>query len=282
MIMYRRELKNNVKNEFMRNERDYEDLQELIEITIELDDKLYERVMKKRYDYSKNKTELIYEPTVRYVKSKHQSYIRNSEYTELASMKLDITQQRKGKNSKNKKKSKEKLCYECEKTDHFVRNCRNENVMLRRQLNVTLKRISETDDTEETDNKIKTLKISSNDEYCIVNSMTKLQKVIDAASTKRINERIEKFRRSSTSHSNCTKAMSRSDLKYDYDDQTEQVMNETFKGLEALISSSSNQEKKEQYAKRIVDTFEKILDSDVNIKSRIKSIEKQSKLLNTT
>ena len=59
-------------------------------------------------------------------------------------------------------------------------------------------------------------------------------------------------------------------------------MNEAFKELEALINFSSNQEKKEQYAKRIVDIFEKILDNDVSIKSRIKSIEEQSKLLNTT
>ena len=50
MIMYRREFKNNVKNEFMKDERNYENLQKFIEITIEFDDKLYERVMKKRYD----------------------------------------------------------------------------------------------------------------------------------------------------------------------------------------------------------------------------------------
>ena len=50
MIMYRRRLKNNVKNEFMKDERDYEDFQKFIKITIELDNKLYERVMKKRYD----------------------------------------------------------------------------------------------------------------------------------------------------------------------------------------------------------------------------------------
>ena len=106
MIIYQREFKNNVKDEFIKDERDYENFQKLIEITIELDNKLYERVMKKRYDQSKDKAELIYKPTVRYVKSKHQSYIRNSEYTELASMKLDMTQQRKEKNSKNKIKIK--------------------------------------------------------------------------------------------------------------------------------------------------------------------------------
>ena len=174
------------------------------------------------------------------------------------------------------------MCYECEKTDHFVRNCRNESVMLQRQLNVTLKRVFETDDTKKTDNKIKTLKISSNDKYCIVNSMTKLQKIINAASTKRINEKIEKFKRSLTLYLNCIKAMSRSDLKYNYDDQTEQVMNETFKKLKALINLSNDREKKKQYAKRIVDIFEKILNSNASIKLCIRSIEEQSKLLNTT
>ena len=129
MIMFRRELKNNVKDEIMRDERDYESLAEFIEIVIDLDDKLYERVMKKRYDQFKDKAEFIYESAAEYAKSKQQSYIKNSEYIELALMKLDMTHRRKEKNSKNKKK---KLCYECEKTDHFVKNCRNENVMSQR------------------------------------------------------------------------------------------------------------------------------------------------------
>ena len=48
-------------------------------------------------------------------------------------MKLNITHRHKKKNFKNKKKRKEKkLYYECEKTDHFVRNCRNENMMPQR------------------------------------------------------------------------------------------------------------------------------------------------------
>ena len=60
-------------------------------------------------------------------------------------------------------------------------------------------------------------KINSNDEYCIVNNKTKLQKIIDAAlnKTKQINFKIEKFKRSSTSHSDCIKVVFRSDLKYD-------------------------------------------------------------------
>ena len=70
---------------------------------------------------------------------------------------------------------------------------------------------------KKTVNETITQKISSNDEYCIVNNKTKLQKIIDAASnkTKQINFKIEKLRRSSTSHSDCVKVMFRSDLEYD-------------------------------------------------------------------
>ena len=218
MIMFRRELKDNVKDEIMRDERNYKSLAELIEIVIDLDDKLYERVMKKRYDQFRDRGELIYESAAEYAKSKQQSYIRNSEYTESASMKLEMTHRRRGKNSKSKKKDKkEKLCYECEKTGHFVRNCRNENVMPQRQLNVTLKKISETDDVKKAVNETITQEINSNDEYCIISSKTKLQKTIDATSnkTKQRNFRIEKFKRSSTPHSNCIKVMFESDLEYD-------------------------------------------------------------------
>ena len=202
----------------MRDERHYESLTEFIEIGIDLDDKLYKRVMKKRYDQFRNKAELIYESTAKYTKSKQQLYIKNSKYTELASMKLNMTHRRKRKNFKNKKNDKEKkLYYECEKTGHFVKNCRNENVMSQRQLNVTLKKIFEIDDMKEAVNETITQKINSNDKYCIVNNKTKLQKIINAASnkTKQINFKIKKFKRSSTSHSDCIKIMFRSDLEYD-------------------------------------------------------------------
>ena len=91
MIMFRRELKDNVKDEIMCDERNYKSLAEFIEIVIDLDDKLYERVMKKRYDQFRNRTKFIYKSTAEYAKSKQQSYIKNLEYTELASMKLNMT-----------------------------------------------------------------------------------------------------------------------------------------------------------------------------------------------
>ena len=147
MTMFRRELKNNVKDEIMRNERDYKRLAEFIEIVIDFDNKLYKRVMKKQYGQFKDKAEIIYKSTAEYVKSKQQSYIKNSEDIEFILKKLNMTHWRKEKNSKNKNKNKEKkLCYECEKTDHFVKNCHNESVMLQRQLNITLKKIFKIND----------------------------------------------------------------------------------------------------------------------------------------
>ena len=138
MTMFRRGLKDNIKDEIIRNEQNYENLAELIKIVIDLDGKLYKQVMKKRYDQFKDRTELIYESVAEYAKLKQQSYIKNSKYIEFTSMKLvNMIHQCKEKNFKSKKKSKEKkLCYECEKTDHFVTNYCNENMMLWRQLNV--------------------------------------------------------------------------------------------------------------------------------------------------
>ncbi len=48
--MFRRNLKNNLKNEIMRNEKTFNDMFNLIEIVINFDDKLYKKVIKKRYD----------------------------------------------------------------------------------------------------------------------------------------------------------------------------------------------------------------------------------------
>ena len=50
MNMFWRKLKNNVKNEFMRNGTFIENFEKLIEQTIEIDDKLYKRTMEKHHD----------------------------------------------------------------------------------------------------------------------------------------------------------------------------------------------------------------------------------------
>jgi len=48
--MFRRELKNNLKNEIMRDKQNASDMFNLIEIIIDLNNKLYKRIIKKRFD----------------------------------------------------------------------------------------------------------------------------------------------------------------------------------------------------------------------------------------
>ncbi len=50
MTMFRQDLKNNLKNEIMRNDKFINDMFDLIEVVIDFDDKLYKRAMKKRYN----------------------------------------------------------------------------------------------------------------------------------------------------------------------------------------------------------------------------------------
>ncbi len=48
--MFRRNLKNNLKNEIMRDDKFISDMFNLIEIIINFDNKLYKKAMKKRYN----------------------------------------------------------------------------------------------------------------------------------------------------------------------------------------------------------------------------------------
>ena len=45
--MFRQDLKNNLKNEIMRNKKTLNDIFNFIEVVIDFNDKLYERVIKK-------------------------------------------------------------------------------------------------------------------------------------------------------------------------------------------------------------------------------------------
>ena len=48
--MFRREFKKNLKNKFICDEQELLNIKNLIKITIKIDDKLYERAIKKRYN----------------------------------------------------------------------------------------------------------------------------------------------------------------------------------------------------------------------------------------
>ena len=133
--MYRRRLKKQVKDELMRDERTYETLDELIEIFIDLDDKLYERVMKKKYDEELKGRVEIYSNRLSssyFEESNFDKGRRVDEHVDIISMKLNFTiRSHKGKNLKVKRGNmkKDKTCYSCGKSSHFVKDCRSREMM---------------------------------------------------------------------------------------------------------------------------------------------------------
>ncbi len=69
MTMFRRDLKNNLKDELMRDGKSINDMFDLVMIAIDLDDKLYKRAMKKRYDQLKGRARTSFESTIEYQQS---------------------------------------------------------------------------------------------------------------------------------------------------------------------------------------------------------------------
>ena len=103
MTMFRRGLKNSVKNKLMRDERRVEDLKTLIEMTIDLNDKLYERIIEKRYSKRhferKNYQIEQRERNVRFETSRNQKRSNDTMF-----MKLNAVLFRKFKSKKKTKK----------------------------------------------------------------------------------------------------------------------------------------------------------------------------------
>ncbi len=64
--MFRRDLKNNLKNEIMRDNKFINDMFDLIEVVIDFDDKLYERTMKKKYDQFRERARTFFGSTIKY------------------------------------------------------------------------------------------------------------------------------------------------------------------------------------------------------------------------
>ena len=144
--MYQRELKEQIKNELMRDDRAYKTLDEFIEIFIDLDDKLYERAMKKKYDEEpRGKVETYSSrlPSSYYEGSNFDKERRADEHVDIVSMKLDFTIRfNKGKNPKVKRgdMKKDKTCYSCGKSSHFAKDCRSRGMMPQRQINAMLRK----------------------------------------------------------------------------------------------------------------------------------------------
>ncbi len=93
MTIFRRNLKNNFKNEIMRDDKFISDMFDFIEVAIDFDDKLYKRAMKKKYDQFQERAKIFFELTIKYYlreSCSNQKY-NNSNYRKSTLMKLDFT-----------------------------------------------------------------------------------------------------------------------------------------------------------------------------------------------
>ena len=94
MIIYRKKLKYNVKNELIRYDNNIKNINDFIKISIKLDDKFYEKIIKMHYD-SREKSN-IYVETLKFRINNNKNRRNNINY-EIKSMKLNAIMRRKKK-----------------------------------------------------------------------------------------------------------------------------------------------------------------------------------------
>ena len=267
--IYRRKLKKQVKNEFMRDERAYETLDEFIEIFIDFNDKLYERIMKKKYDEELKGRVEIYSNRLSssYYKRLNSNKRRHvDEHVDIVSMKLNFTiRHNKGKNPKIRRDNmrKDKTCYSCGKSSHFAKDCRSRGMMLQRQINVMLRKELDEWKTQNIDsNNSKITKIITNDDYFWIRNLEELQQILNEkiisttfASTQKINDIIKKAYNKSL-YSFEKKSHSNEKYEYDNDDMTHD-----FRKLVEEIEKTTIKIKNN--AIEVVNTLENVIGNDV-------------------
>ena len=89
----------------MRNKRIFSDIFDFIEVAIDLDNKLYKKVIEKRYNQFREKVEIFFELIIEYQQKKFCSNLKynNLDYRESISIELNSIQQYKKKFQKKTK-----------------------------------------------------------------------------------------------------------------------------------------------------------------------------------
>ena len=173
MTMYRRGLKDHVKDELVRTGASIDDLETLMKESIDIDDKWYERAMEKRHDKgSRGRAGTYFGGSSKNRGNPGKSKQGIVDPYGAAPMELDATQKRKGRNTrvKNLKKTKG-ACYSCGKQANFARDCRSKGVVPTRQFNAMLRRQPEMPEgSEEESGETDSPDEDSDEEYCHVDS----------------------------------------------------------------------------------------------------------------
>lgn len=144
--MFRRGLKENVKDELMRAGMKIENLDDLIRAAIEIDDNLYERAMERRHDTAP-RDKSVYVPYRSNNNFKRKKFTGdNNQYQdpyELQPMELDATEGRRSQGRKQYKGKSSMTRYGCGKQGHMARNCHSKNKVPRRKFNMTQRKPEE-------------------------------------------------------------------------------------------------------------------------------------------